>query len=223
MDDIRLEPEWKAALAAEFELPYFKQLRERVRFAYQTGIVYPPPPVLFQAFTNTPLSQVRVVILGQDPYHSSGQAHGLAFSVSKATQPLPPSLQNIFKEIERDLGKPRADNGDLTRWTTQEGVLLLNSVLTVKAGTPGSHRDFGWETFTDAAIKVVNDSRSHVVFLLWGAFAIRKRTLIDETKHFVLTAPHPSPLSAHRGFIGCGHFSAVNDYFNANGLSPINW
>ena len=218
---VEIETSWKKSLAQEFEQPYFKQLATRVRFAYQTETVYPAPKQVFAAFNYTPLSQVKVVILGQDPYHGPGQAHGLAFSVRDGIA-LPPSLQNIYKEIERDIGLKPPTSGDLTRWTTQ-GVFLLNSTLTVRAHEAGTHQDFGWETFTDKVIMTISQEREHIVFLLWGAFAIAKRRLIDETKHLVLTAPHPSPLSAYRGFFGCRHFSKTNTYLVEHGIPPIVW
>ncbi len=219
--DVRIEDSWKKVLEAEFEQPYFKRLAEQVRFAYQTETIYPPPKHIFETFNLTPLSTLRVVILGQDPYHGPAQAHGLAFSVRDGI-PLPPSLQNIYKEIANDIGTPRPTSGDLTHWATQ-GVFLLNSTLTVRAGEAGAHQTFGWETFTDNVIKTVSQEREHVVFLLWGAFAIAKRRFIDESKHLVLTAPHPSPLSAHRGFFGCRHFSQTNAYLSENDYQPITW
>jgi uracil-DNA glycosylase len=216
-----IESSWKDALAAEFRKPYFKHLTELVDISYETNDIYPPSKLIFEAFNLTPLAQVKVVILGQDPYHGPGQAHGLAFSV-RAGVALPPSLSNIYKEIESDIGTPRRTSGDLTRLATQ-GVFLLNSTLTVRAGSAGAHQDFGWETFTDQVIKTISDERTGVAFLLWGTFAIAKRRFIDETKHLVLTAPHPSPLSAHRGFFGCKHFSKTNTYLTEHGLSPIDW
>lgn len=219
--DVRIEPSWRAALATEFEQPYFKRLDEQVRFAYQSETVYPPPKQVFEAFNQTPLSSLRVVILGQDPYHGPHQAHGLAFSVQEGV-PLPPSLLNIYKEIASDLGVPRPISGDLTHWANQ-GVFLLNSTLTVRGGEAGAHQEFGWETFTDKVIETISREREQVVFLLWGAFAVAKRRFIDESKHLILTAPHPSPLSAHRGFFGCKHFSKTNDYLKAQGRLPIEW
>lgn len=219
--DVQIEPTWKTALATEFAEPYFMTLRERVRLAYQTEPTFPPPQDVFRAFTLTPLPRVSVVILGQDPYHGPGQAHGLAFSV-KSGVAIPPSLQNIYKEIRSDIGTLVHDTGDLSAWAEQ-GVLLLNSTLTVRAGNAGAHQGWGWETFTDAVIKTISTEREQVVFLLWGNYAINKRFLIDETKHLVLTAPHPSPLSAHRGFLGCRHFSQTNVYLTKVGKSPILW
>ncbi len=219
--DVRLEPSWKVALEAEFDKPYFKRLAEQVRFAYETETVYPHPKQVFAAFDHTPLSQVKVVIIGQDPYHGPHQAHGLAFSVPDGIQ-IPPSLQNIYKEITSDMGHITHSTGNLTPWADQ-GVLLLNSTLTVRAHEAASHQQFGWETFTDTVIKTISDEREQVVFLLWGAFAIAKRRFIDETKHLILTAPHPSPLSAHRGFFGCCHFSQTNRYLTEHGITPIDW
>ncbi len=217
---VRIEDSWRKVLESEFEKPYFKRLTESVRFAYETETVYPHPKNVFRAFDLTPLPEVKVVILGQDPYHGPKQAHGLAFSVEDGTD-IPPSLQNMYKELKNDLGVERT-SGDLSDWAKQ-GVLLLNSTLTVRAGTAGAHQTFGWETFTDEVIATISREREKVVFLLWGAFAIGKRRFIDETKHHVLTAPHPSPLSAYRGFLGCKHFSLTNDYLKKNDLDPINW
>jgi uracil-DNA glycosylase len=218
---VRIEKTWNTALAAEFEKPYFVALAKKVHHAYETTTVFPPPKELFAAFDHCPLPNVKVVILGQDPYHGHGQANGLAFSVHD-TIPIPPSLRNIYKEIQRDLGTQIPPSGDLTRWANQ-GVLLLNSSLSVALGEATSHSNWGWEHFTDAVINVISNKRKHVVFLLWGAFAISKRPLINEQKHLVLTAPHPSPLSAHRGFLGCKHFSKTNQYLNKTGQTPILW
>ncbi len=215
------EPTWNQALLAEYAKPYFAELSTQVNTAYVIGSVYPPASELFAAFIHCPLPQVQVVILGQDPYHGERQAHGLAFSVPDGIA-IPPSLRNIYKEIESDLGTLAPTSGNLTRWAEQ-GVLLLNSTLTVAAGSPASHSRWGWEEFTDVVIQTVSHKRSHVVFLLWGAFAISKRALIDEQKHMVLTAPHPSPLSAHRGFFGCRHFSQTNTYLAKQGHIPIIW
>jgi uracil-DNA glycosylase len=219
--NVAIEPSWQAALAPEFTKDYFVKLREAVRQAYLTDTVYPPPKLLFHAFDQCPLPAVRVVILGQDPYHGPGQAHGLSFSVPKGVR-IPPSLQNIYKEIAADVGTNARADGNLERWA-QQGVLLLNSTLTVRAGSAASHQKLGWEHFTDAVIGTVSEQRSHVVFLLWGSFAGSKRQLINETKHLVLTAPHPSPLSAHRGFFGCRHFSQTNQYLRDTGQTPIVW
>jgi uracil-DNA glycosylase len=217
---VRIEDSWRAALATEFLKPYFKRLTESVRFAYETETIYPHPKNVFRAFDLTPLPAVKVVILGQDPYHGPHQAHGLAFSVETGTT-LPPSLQNIYKELKADIGVERT-TGDLSDWAAQ-GVLLLNSTLTVRAGDAGAHQTFGWETFTDEVIATISRERTGVVFLLWGAFAIAKRRLIDETNHHILTAPHPSPLSAHRGFFGSKHFSKTNAYLETMGRTPITW
>ena len=218
---VRIESSWHAALASECAKPYFSALLARVETAQQTHTVYPPAPLIFAAFERCPLSEVKVVILGQDPYHGPGQAHGLAFSVPECV-PIPPSLQNIYKEISTDVGAPATTDGNLTRWATQ-GVLLLNTSLTVAAHQAASHSGWGWERFTDAVIKTVNTEREHVVFLLWGRHAQAKASLIDTKKHLVLTAPHPSPLSAHRGFFGCQHFSKTNNYLAQHGRTPIVW
>ncbi len=218
---VRIEDSWKTALSAEFEKAYFVALAKKVHEAYETTTTFPPPKELFAAFDHCPLPHVKVVILGQDPYHGPGQANGLAFSVHD-TIPIPPSLRNIFKEINNDLRTEPPATGNLTRWAEQ-GVLLLNSSLSVAAGAAASHSGWGWETFTDSVINVISLKRKHVVFLLWGAFAISKRPLINEQKHLVLTAPHPSPLSAHRGFLGCKHFSKTNTYLMQKGQEPIIW
>jgi uracil-DNA glycosylase len=221
-DRIKLEPGWKNALRAEFDQPYMHQLREFLRQEYAAGKeIYPPGPMIFNALNSTPLEQVKVVILGQDPYHGPGQAQGLCFSVPDGVPP-PPSLVNIFAELERDLGLPRPRHGCLTSWADQ-GVLLLNAVLTVEHGLAGSHQGKGWEAFTDAVIERLNREREGLVFMLWGAYAQAKGKLVDARRHLVLKAPHPSPLSAHRGFIGCGHFSAANRYLEARGARPIDW
>ena len=220
--DIQLDDSWKAMLAAEFERDYMQSLRAFLLQQKKAGrVIYPPGPQIFNAFNNTPFDQVKVVILGQDPYHGPGQAHGLSFSVPEGVPP-PPSLQNIFKEIHRDLGLPVPASGCLVPWAAQ-GVLLLNAVLTVEQRQAASHQGKGWEQFTDAAIDKLNRQRDGLVFLLWGAYAQRKGSLIDRERHLVLTAPHPSPLSAHRGFIGCGHFSRANEYLRARGEAAIDW
>lgn len=216
-----IEADWQTALATEWSKPYFVALTKKVQSAYDMSDVFPPSPQLFAAFTHCPLPTVKVVILGQDPYHGPGQAHGLAFSVPDGVV-IPPSLRNIYKEITSDTGIPAPLSGNLTRLANQ-GVLLLNSTLTVAAGDPLSHSAWGWQEFTDAVIQTVSNEREHVVFLLWGAFAISKRSLINEQKHVVLTAPHPSPLSAHRGFLGCTHFSQTNASLTEHGQSPITW
>lgn len=219
--DVRIEPEWKARLAAVWSSAEFAQLARTVRGEYASTRVFPPAAQIFAAFDLCPFSKVKVVIIGQDPYHGDGQANGLAFSVSPSVG-LPPSLVNIFKEVETDTGVPFPASGDLTRWASQ-GVLLLNSSLTVRAHAPASHSALGWEVVTDAAIKALSDGREHLVFLLWGSHAQRKASLIDGTRHLVLRAPHPSPLSAYRGFFGCRHFSRTNDYLSSHNLTPINW
>lgn len=219
--EINIESSWKKMLLSEFEKTYFEDLMSTVSEAYRTEIVYPLQKDLFSAFALTPLKVVKVVILGQDPYHSEGQAHGLAFSVRDGVA-VPPSLQNIYKEIASDLGKNPPSSGDLTRWAKQ-GVLLLNSTMTVRGGEAGSHLYFGWEQFTDAIIENTSKRKSNVVFMLWGSHAIAKSHLIDNSKHLVLTAPHPSPLSAHRGFFGSKHFSKTNKYLIKCNKKPINW
>jgi len=219
---VRLEPGWKARIGDYLERPEMRALAEFLRAEKRAGKeIYPPGPEIFAAFDHTPFDAVRVVILGQDPYHGPGQAHGLCFSVRPGV-PVPPSLDNIFKEITRDLGIPRPDHGCLTPWADR-GVLLLNAVLTVERGQAGSHQGKGWEGFTDAAIEALNREREGIVFLLWGSYAQRKGRLIDTQRHHVLTAVHPSPLSAHRGFIGCGHFSAANAWLRRAGMAPIDW
>ena len=219
--DVKMEPSWKTRLAGEFEKDYFVKLTDFVRQEYRQATVYPSGPNIFNAFAHCPFDRVKVVIIGQDPYHEPGQAHGLCFSVQDGT-PFPPSLQNIFKEITDDLGRPRPTSGDLTRWADQ-GVLLLNATLTVRAHRAGSHQGHGWETFTDAAIRCLNAERQHLVYMLWGAYAQKKGASIDTLRNLVLTSPHPSPLSAHRGFFGNRHFSRANDYLVALGESPIDW
>ena len=221
-DNITLEASWKTHLLSEFSQPYMLALRQFLRDEKAAGkIIYPPGAQIFNALDSTPLPQVKVVILGQDPYHGPGQAHGLCFSVAPGV-PAPPSLKNIFKELQRDLGLPLPSHGCLQRWAEQ-GVLLLNTSLTVEQGQAGSHANKGWQTFTDRIIELVNQECQGVVFLLWGAHAQSKRKLIDASKHQVLCSAHPSPLSAHRGFLGNGHFSATNAYLQAQGKSPIDW
>jgi len=219
--EIKLEPSWKAALAAEFSQPYFTNLTKTVRESYLDRAVFPPPKYIFNAFDLCPFDRVKVVILGQDPYHGRGQAHGLSFSVPEGIA-VPPSLKNIYKEIKSDLGTAVPETGNLERWAKQ-GVLLLNATLTVEASKPASHQGLGWETFTDAVIKTISDQKEHVVFLLWGKYAQAKESLIDESKHLVLKAPHPSPFSAHTGFFGCKHFSQTNHYLEGHSLTPIEW
>lgn len=219
--DIRINSEWKSALADVWISPQFARLAQCVRHEYATAKVFPPASKIFAAFDSCPFSQVKVVIIGQDPYHDDGQANGLCFSVAPGVS-LPPSLLNIFKEIQSDLGTAIPSDGDLSRWAAQ-GVLLLNSSLTVRAHCPASHSGFGWETLTDAAIEALSNRRDHIVFMLWGAHAQRKASLIDASRHCVLRAPHPSPLSAYRGFLGCRHFSQANAYLVSHNLAPINW
>lgn len=221
-DRVRLEPGWKARIGDYLERPDMQALAAFLRAEKRAGkVIYPPGPEIFAAFDHTPFDAVRVVILGQDPYHGPGQAHGLCFSVRPGVR-IPPSLDNIFKEISRDLGLPRPDHGCLTPWADR-GVLLLNAVLTVEQGLAGSHQGKGWEGFTDAAIEALNRDREGLVFLLWGSYAQRKGRLIDSRRHCVLTSVHPSPLSAHRGFIGCGHFSKANAWLEQHGQAPIDW
>ena len=219
--DVKIEDSWKRRLADEFEKEYFVRLTDFVKSEYRQGAVYPPGSSMFNAFAHCPFDKVKVVILGQDPYHEPGQAHGLCFSVQDDV-PFPPSLVNIFKEIQSDLGKPIPATGNLTRWADQ-GVLLLNATLTVRAHQAGSHQNRGWETFTDAVIHRLAQERSHIVYLLWGAYAQRKGAFIDGKKNLVLKSAHPSPLSAYRGFFGNKHFSQANDYLVATGQTPIDW
>ena len=219
---VKLDPSWYAVLQPQFEAPYFAQLKEFLVAERQQYTCYPPGGKIFNAFDTTPFDKVKVVILGQDPYHEPGQAMGLCFSVPQGVQ-VPPSLVNIIKEINDDLGTQIPTTcGDLSGWA-QQGVLLLNATLTVRAHQAGSHQRHGWETFTDAAIQALSQQRSGLVFLLWGSYAIAKKSLIDSTKHCILTAPHPSPLSAYRGFFGCRHFSQANNYLAAHGQQPIDW
>jgi len=219
--DVVLEPSWKNALAPFFQSEIFSELTKFVRKEYQTHQIFPPGKQIFSAFWHCPLPSVKVVILGQDPYHGEGQANGLAFSVAPGI-PCPPSLLNIFKELKTDLGVPLPPDGDLTRWAAQ-GVFLLNATLTVRANEAGSHQNQGWEHFTDEVIQTLSREREKLVFVLWGAFAHKKEALIDSDKHFILKAPHPSPLAAHRGFWGCKHFSQANDYLASTGQTPISW
>lgn len=218
---VNIEASWKEALDKTFEQKTFKDLVAFVKDEYASTKVYPPGKEIFNAFAHCPLDSVKIVILGQDPYHGLGQAHGLSFSV-KPGVPFPPSLLNIFKEIETDLGKPMPSDGDLTRWADQ-GVFLLNATLTVRAHEAGSHQKKGWEEFTDEVIRTISDRRENVVFLLWGAYAQKKSVLIDAKKHLILKAPHPSPLSSYRGFFGCKHFSKANEYLTASGKKPVDW
>ena len=218
---VRIDESWRQVLQPEFDKPYFELLTDFVRHAYRTTQCFPPAGQIFRAFDLCPFDQVRVVIIGQDPYHDVNQAHGLCFSVQDGV-PAPPSLVNIYKELNRDLGKPIPTSGDLTHWAEQ-GVLLLNATLTVEAHRAGSHQGKGWEKLTDAAIQALNNQRSNIVFMLWGSYAQRKGQFIDRRRHLVLTAVHPSPLSAYRGFIGCGHFSQANAYLQQHGQTPIAW
>ena len=219
--NVRIDPSWQQRLQSEFDKPYFEALTSFVRHEYATKTVYPPGRQIFAAFDACPFDRVKVVILGQDPYHEPNQAHGLCFSVNDQV-PFPPSLQNIFKEIESDLGIPVPQSGNLTRWA-QQGVLLLNATLTVEAHRAASHQGRGWETFTDAVIHKLAEERDHLVFILWGAYAQRKGEFIDRNRHLVLQSPHPSPLSAHRGFFGNHHFSRANAYLVEHGKQPIVW
>jgi len=218
---VKIAPSWKSRLEEEFHKPYFEQLIQFVKEEYQNCTVYPPGKEIFRAFDCADFDQVKVVIIGQDPYHGPGQANGLCFSVRDGVT-MPPSLKNIFKEIYSDLGRPIPKNGDLERWATQ-GVLLLNATLTVRASLPGSHQNKGWETFTDAVIKQISDQKKNIVFLLWGAYAQKKGEIIDRSKHLVLMSAHPSPFSADRGFFGCKHFSKTNEYLKTHGLKEIDW
>lgn len=221
-DEIQLDPEWKAALREEFTKPYMHKLREFLLAEAASGKnIYPRGTDFFSALNHTPLSKVKVVVLGQDPYHGPGQAHGLSFSVQEGVPP-PPSLKNIFKELNADLGLSPPKSGDLTVWANR-GVLLLNTVLTVEAGKAASHRNQGWELFTDQVIRVLNERDEPIVFLLWGNFAQTKAAMIDEAKHVILRAPHPSPLSAYQGFLGCKHFSKANAVLRQWGQKEMDW
>lgn len=222
MADVKIEPSWKELLQDEFDKPYFSELIRFVKEEYHTTRIFPPGKLIFNAFNHCPVDKTKVVILGQDPYHGQGQAHGLCFSVPEGIEQ-PPSLQNIFKEIQNDLGTPVPVSGNLERWADQ-GVLLLNATLTVRAHQPGSHQNRGWETFTDAVIRELAAKKDHLVFLLWGAYAQRKGAFIDTNRHLVLKSVHPSPLSANRGgWFGNHHFSQTNAYLRAHGLSEIQW
>ncbi len=221
--EVRIENSWKKALQAEFNSRWFETLTEKVKDEYRKYTVYPRGGDIFNAYDTTPLDKVKVVILGQDPYHGPGQAHGLSFSVKKGIRQ-PPSLQNIFKELHDDLGVPVPDkfNGELTRWA-KNGVFLLNAILTVRANSPASHREIGWQQFTDATIRAISDQRQHVVFILWGSFARKKKGLIDTSKHLIIESPHPSPFSARNGFFGSKPFSRTNEYLIANNIEPVKW
>jgi len=220
--EVKIESSWKDALKDEFQKSYFEQIVMSLKHEKASGkTIYPPGNLIFNAFDKTPFDKVKVVILGQDPYHGPGQAHGLCFSVQKGVKP-PPSLVNIYKEMNTDLGIPIADTGDLTPWA-DNGVLLLNAMLTVRAGEPASHSKIGWENFTDAVIKKLSDTKEGLVFLLWGKFAQDKQVLIDATKHYILKAAHPSPFSVDKGFYGCRHFSKTNEILVKQGKEPVNW
>ena len=221
MNDIKLAPSWKGRLKNEFEQPYFQELIEFVKEEYKTHKVYPPGKEIFRSMDVCHFDDLRVVIIGQDPYHGPGQANGLCFSVHEGVK-MPPSLVNIFKEIQSDLGKPFPRSGELERWAEQ-GVLLLNATLTVRASSPGSHQNKGWELFTDAVIRKISEEKTNVVFLLWGAYAQKKGEIIDRKKHLVLMSAHPSPFSADRGFFGSKHFSKTNEYLKSKGLKEIEW
>jgi uracil-DNA glycosylase len=219
--DVKIAPSWKPLLQREFEQPYFAQLANFVREEYKNHIVYPPGKRIFHAFECCSFEELRIVILGQDPYHGPGQANGLCFSVNDGV-PMPPSLVNIFKEIQNDTRAEIPPSGNLERWARQ-GVLLLNATLTVRAGTPGSHQNKGWEQFTDAVIRIISDKKEGVVFMLWGAYAQQKGNYIDESKHAVFKSPHPSPFAANKGFFGCRHFSQANKYLSDRGRAPVVW
>lgn len=219
--DVKIEESWKSVLTDEFEKNYFNQLTNFVRNEYKTQKIYPPAKLIFNAFDQCPFNQLKVVILGQDPYHGPGQAHGLCFSVNEGII-FPPSLRNIFKELKNDLGKEIPSSGNLIDWAKQ-GVLLLNATLTVRANLAGSHQNKGWEQFTDSVIHKINEHKQHVVYILWGNYAISKTKFIDQNKHLVLSSVHPSPLSASRGFFGNKHFSLTNEFLIKNGLEPIQW
>lgn len=220
--EVKIEESWKEALKAEFVKPYFQQIILFLKTEKAAGkTIYPPGNLIFNAFEKTPLPNVKVVLLGQDPYHGKGQAHGLSFSVPGGVPP-PPSLVNIYKELKTDIGLPIPTTGNLTKWAEQ-GVMLLNASLTVRAGEPASHSKIGWMLFTDAVIEKISQLKENVVFMLWGKFAQDKQSLVDETKHMVLKAAHPSPFSVDKGFYGCRHFSKTNEYLTANGIDPIDW
>ncbi len=221
MAKVNIESSWLEKLKPEFDKPYFEQLIQFVKSEYASGVCFPPGSMIFNAFNQCPWPNVKVVLIGQDPYHEPGQAHGLCFSVNDGV-PFPPSLRNIFAEIKTDIGAPVPESGNLTRWATQ-GVLLLNATLTVRAHAAASHQGKGWEEFTDAVIRLVSETKEHVVFILWGSYAQSKARLIDSSKHCVLKSAHPSPLSAYRGFFGNHHFSICNQYLQNNGITPINW
>ncbi len=221
MSAVKIHPSWRKVLNEEFEKPYFEELISFVKKEYSTKKIYPEGKNIFRAFELCPFESVKVVILGQDPYHGPSQANGLCFSVNDGIA-LPPSLQNIYKEISTDLGVQMPTGGNLDNWAKQ-GVLLINATLTVRANTPGSHQNKGWEELTDAVIKVISEKKEHIVFLLWGKYAQDKGSIIDNTRHYVLTSPHPSPFSAYSGFFGCRHFSKTNEYLKSIGEKPIEW
>ena len=219
---VKIHPSWFNVLRDEFDKEYFKTIKNSLKDSHQKGdVIYPPGSLIFNAFDSTPFDNVKVVILGQDPYHGKGQAHGLCFSVNEGVKP-PPSLVNIFKELEKDCGINIPDSGCLQEWAFQ-GVFLLNAILTVQAGQPASHSQFGWQKFTDRVIEVISEEKEHVVFMLWGRFAQEKESMINKSKHLVLKAAHPSPFSAHSGFFGCRHFSKANEFLISQGIAPVNW
>ena len=220
--DVKIEPSWKEVLKDEFSKPYFQQVVMHIKTEKSQGkVIYPPGQSIFNAFNSTPVNKLKVVILGQDPYHGPGQAHGLCFSVQLGVTP-PPSLINVFKELHDDIGVDIPNHGNLLHWALQ-GVFLLNASLTVRAAEPMSHAKIGWATFTDTVIRKISELKDHVVFMLWGQFAQEKKVLIDETKHLILKAAHPSPLSAHSGFLGCRHFSKANQWLMSKGIDPVDW
>ena len=220
--EVQIHPSWKQILNGEFQQPYFAAIKQFLLKEKEQGFtIYPPGPLIFNAFNLTPFDQLKAVIIGQDPYHGKGQAHGLCFSVPDGVPP-PPSLQNIFKELHADLALPIPKSGNLTGWA-QQGVMLLNALLTVRANQPASHHNIGWERFTDAVIRKISEEKTGLVFLLWGKFAQEKQSLIDLSKHHVLKAAHPSPYSANNGFFGCRHFSRTNELLESNGIKPVDW
>lgn len=219
--EVTIEESWKARLTPEFNKPYFQELVQFVKDEYQNATIYPPGKFIFNAFDHCPFDKVKVVILGQDPYHGPNQANGLCFSVHNGV-PMPPSLVNIFKELRADIGTDMPPNGDLTRWADQ-GVLLLNATLTVRAKSPGSHQNKGWEEFTDEVVKLLSEQKENLVFILWGAYAQKKGSVIDRNKHYVISSPHPSPFSANRGFFGSKPFSKANEYLASKGIETIVW
>ena len=221
MKKVDIEPSWYNLLEKEFQKSYFQDIRYRVKKAYQNKLIFPPPKLIFNAFNLTPVDKVKVIIIGQDPYHGEGQAHGLCFSVPKGIK-TPPSLLNIYKELKNDINKESPDHGFLEDWAKQ-GVLLLNRVLTVESGKANSHKDIGWEKFTESVIKRISQKKENLVFLLWGNFAQKKELFINSNKHLILKSTHPSPLSAYNGFLGCKHFSKTNTYLTKNNIEEIRW